>query len=144
MFQFADAWYDLHNPDQSATPMVVTFRTRREDFPPSIEGLKIKKLQLFFSRAEDEIFEVELEQLMFTPEGEDDAVGGPATTIDGLIDSNYGSGSSWIPMLNECPAGEWELALPDRPDVRGWFADQKIQDILLVITYGGRTPAWPS
>ena len=30
---FADAWYDLHNPDQSATPMTVRFHTERDDFP---------------------------------------------------------------------------------------------------------------
>jgi hypothetical protein len=144
LFQFADAWYDLHNPGQSATPMTVKFKTTRDDFPPNIERLTIKKVQLFFSRAADQMFEVEVDHLMFTPEGKDDAVGGPATTIDGLIDSIYGSGSSWIPMTDEYPAGEWELALPDRPNVRSWFADQKIQDILLIITYAGRSPAWPT
>lgn len=144
MFQFADAWYDLHNPEQSAMPMAVTFKTWRDDFPPNIERLKIKQVQLFFSRAEGEIFEVEVEHLKFTPTGEDDSIGGGATTIDGMIDSNYGSGSSWISMIDEAPVGDWELALLDRPDVRSWFADQKIQDILLIITYGGRTPAWPT
>jgi len=144
LFQFADAWYDLHNPDQSATPMTVTFKTWREDFPPNIESLKIRKVALFFSRAEDEAFEIDVDHLLFTPDGEDDAVGGGASTIDGLISTGGGNGSSWTAMIGESPVGEWELALPDRPDVRSWFADRKIQDILLVVTYGGRAPAWPA
>ncbi|HEX9441153.1 MAG TPA: hypothetical protein VF909_15820, partial [Roseiflexaceae bacterium] len=108
------------------------------------ESLKIRKVALFFSRAEDEAFEIDVDHLLFTPDGEDDAVGGGASTIDGLISTGGGNGSSWTAMIGESPVGEWELALPDRPDVRSWFADRKIQDILLVVTYGGRAPAWPA
>ena len=45
---FPDAWYDLHNPEQDATPMTVTFKTRREDFPPNINALKITEVTLYF------------------------------------------------------------------------------------------------
>ena len=31
--QFADAWYDLHNPDQTSTPMIVGFQTTRVTSP---------------------------------------------------------------------------------------------------------------
>jgi hypothetical protein len=41
--QFADQWYDLNNPDQTATPMKVRFQTVREDFPPNIDTLKIRR-----------------------------------------------------------------------------------------------------
>ena len=40
--QFADQWYDLHNPEQTSTPMTVRFSHLREDFPPNIEALKIQ------------------------------------------------------------------------------------------------------
>ena len=30
--QFPDQWYDLHNPEQSATPMTVRFATQRRGF----------------------------------------------------------------------------------------------------------------
>jgi hypothetical protein len=43
-------------------------------------------------------------------------------------------------MLGKPPAGEWELELPNTDEVKGWFKDEKINDILLVITYGGCTP----
>ena len=38
----ADAWYDLHNPDQTATPMTVRFRIGRADFPPNVDRLRIQ------------------------------------------------------------------------------------------------------
>src|SRR5262249_35656185 len=42
--QFADPWYDLHNPDQTSTPMTVRFRTVPQDFPPNLDDLRIQCL----------------------------------------------------------------------------------------------------
>ena len=51
-------------------------------------------------------------------------------------------------MLAQPPVGVWELNLqtgtPAKDDiVKGWFKDQKIVDIMLVISYTGRLPDWP-
>ena len=46
----ADQWYDLHNPDQSATPMTVQFTTAASDFPPNIDDIRIQQVVLYFSR----------------------------------------------------------------------------------------------
>ena len=54
--QFADAWYDLHDPDQvapPAKPMTVRFSTIREDFLPNLENLKIQHVALYFVRKVD-------------------------------------------------------------------------------------------
>lgn len=152
--QFADAWYDLHNPEQSASPMTVKFKTWREDFPPNLDDLKIQHVLLFFGRVVDEVaeekpLEVEVKSLQFTPQGEKNPVGGGATTIDGVISTRRGNGASWNSMIGKTPAGEWELSLKfDDPvkdkEIRDRFKNEEIWDILLVITYGGRTPAWPS
>ncbi len=152
MNQFSDAWYDLHNPEQSATPMTVKFKTWREDFPANLDDPRIEHVLLFFSRAVDESagetpFEVEVKNLQFTflnEKGEKITVGGGATSIDGVISTRRGNGDSWRSMIGKAPVGEWELELPNTIDVKGWFKDEKIEDILLVITYGGRTPAWPA
>ncbi|GEM_PF-3323081 len=140
--EFSDGWYDLHNPEQSATSMAVKFKIEREDFPPNLDNLKIEHVLLFFSRA-DESFEVEIKHLRFTPKGETHGFGGGTTTVDGAASTRRGNGSAWLDMIGQSPAGEWELALLDTPMAREWFKDGKINDILLVITYGGRTPAWP-
>jgi hypothetical protein len=49
--EFADAWYDLNNPeiiDDPAVPMTVSFMTRRLDFPPNVESLAIERVLLQF------------------------------------------------------------------------------------------------
>ena len=47
-------------------------------------------------------------------------------------------------MIGKVPVGEWELELPNTEEVRDLFKDEQIDDIFLVITYSGRTPAWPT
>ena len=38
--QFPDAWYELNNPDPSATRTSVTFQTKLGDFPPNVQNLR--------------------------------------------------------------------------------------------------------
>jgi hypothetical protein len=140
--QFADQWYDLHNPDQTATPMMVRFRTRREDFPPNVENLKIEHVLLYFPRTTGTLFEVPA-ALHFTPEGGMAAIGGEATSVDGVISTRRGNAGSWTLMIGHSPVGEWELSLPSTDEMKNRFKNEEIEDILFVITYSGRTPEWP-
>ena len=141
--EFADPWYDLHNPEQTSTPMVVRFKTRREDFPPNIDDLKIQHVVLFFAKTDGASFEVPVTHLHFTEQSTSGSVGGSATSIDGIISTRSGSAASWMAMLGKSPIGEWELALPNTDEVKDWFKKEEIEDMLFVITYSGRTPGWP-
>ncbi len=141
--QFVDAWYDLHNPDQSATPMRVHFKVTRQDFPPNVESLAIQHVVLYFAREADKVFEIPNCCLLFTPSAEAMPVGGDANTNDGVISTRRGNAPRWTPMIGKQPCGQWELTLPDTEEVRGRFANEEIEDILFVITYGGLTPEWP-
>jgi hypothetical protein len=141
--QLADQWYDLHNPDQTKVPMTVTFKTSREDFPPNLDALKIQQVVLYFVRAKGEPFEVPVRHLRYTTQEESGTVGGSANSIDGIISTRRGNAGSWIAMIGKSPAGEWELALPNTEEMRNRFGNEDIEDILLVITYSGRTPDWP-
>jgi len=82
-FHLPDPWYDLHNPDQTATPMTVRFRTRRSDFPPNIERLRIQHVALYFARSKDATFEMPA-VLRFKDDESNGFVGGAAKTKDGL------------------------------------------------------------
>lgn len=141
--EFADAWYDLHNSEQSDLPMTVSFTTRREDFPPNVQDLEIEHLLLYFARADGASFEVPVTHLNFTSRDGEEVPGGGATTIGGVISTRRANGASWIPLTGNSPVGEWELALPDTPEVRAHFENEEIEDVLFVVTYSGRTPAWP-
>lgn len=139
--QFADQWYDLHNPGQTATPMSVRFKTRAQDFPPNVEYLKIEQVALYFAGAGGEEGEIEL---TFAPEGHANIVGGKATPIDGVVSTRRGNAPSWAQeaMIGKRPVGEWKLTLPQ--NMRSRLEDEEIEDILLVITYSGETPDWPA
>jgi hypothetical protein len=142
--QFADQWYDLHNPDQTDRPMTVRWRTTRQDFPPNLQNLGIQHVVLYFARAEDASFEVPVTHLHLSEQDGSGFVGGGATTLDGVISTRTGSAGSWMAMKGKAPIGEWELALPNTQEIRRRFKDNDIEDIVFVITYAGRAPAWPT
>ena len=127
--------------------MIVRFTTRREDFPPNIEELKMRDVLLYFARANEPSFEVRVASLRFTEQGSTAPVpkppGGGATSIDGVISTRRGNAGSWTAMIGKSPCGEWELALPNTSEMQNRFKNEEIEDMLFVITYTGRTPAWP-
>jgi hypothetical protein len=137
--QFPDRWYDLHNPDQTVTPMIVRFQTRREDFPLNIEQLKIDQVLLYFAGASEETAEIKA-TLSFKPDGKEPSLGGEATAVDGMIGTRQ---TAWPLLQGASVVGEWELDLSNAAEIRTLFNDEKIEDILFVITYSGRTPHWP-
>jgi predicted deacylase len=111
--EFADQWYDLHNPDQSSTPMTVRFTTVREDFPPNVDALKIQQVLMYFVTDAVATQEVPVGHLHYRAAEEPGTVGGSATSVDGIISTRRGNAGSWSAMIGKSPIGEWELALPN-------------------------------
>ncbi len=143
--EFADAWYELHNPDLAKdAPMQVSFSTTLADFPPNINDLAIEHVTLYLQRNDEVTQEIEIEQSHFQETGSAGIVGGAATTVNGLASTRRSNASSWFAMLGKSPAGEWTLALEDVMAVRNLFKQELIEDILFVITFGGITPEWPN
>lgn len=69
---FADAWYDLNNPDlvDPTRQMVVSFETRRTDFPPNLDGsVSIRQLVLYFVQADGTYSPIIVNKFVFTPNG---------------------------------------------------------------------------
>lgn len=139
--ELPDQWYDLHNPEQTETPMAIRFRTSSADFPPNLRDLRISQVALYFRRASGQSFEIQVKDLLFRTD-EKPPVGGPATSIEGVISTRRGNASSWIPLIGLAPHGEWELAFPNTPEVRQLFQEGLIEDILFDISYTYRTPDW--
>ena len=84
--QFPDPWYDLNNPEQTATPMTVSFDTTHEDFPPNIEELMINHIVSHLVRPDREPFSQSLltTNLYFTPQGGTENGGGASSTDGGF------------------------------------------------------------
>jgi hypothetical protein len=142
--QFADQWYDLHNPELTSTPMLVRFRTRRQDFPPNLDELSIRHVALYFARKPGLEFELPVAHLRLTGADGMTSPQGGAVSVEGVISTRRGNAATWLAMIGKVPVGEWVLALPDTPEVRGRFMNDDIDDLLFVLTYSGRTPAWPA
>lgn len=143
--EFADAWYDLHNPDQTATPMTVQFTTLSQDFPPNIDDLAIAHVVLYVAQGGGQPFNLPLTvTLNFRAEGASLAIGGAASSSSGLFSTRSGSAANWGQFIGKKPAGTWTLILPNDQTTRDYFKNGDIQDILFVITYSGQTPEWPA
>lgn len=142
--QFPDQWYELHNSEQTATPMTVRFKTARGDFLPNLDDLRIEHLVLYLAPVNGKPVEVRGARLLFKNRGDQAALGGSADSLDGIISTRRANGSNWLPITGgRAPVGEWELTLPADSVTRNLFRNEEIADILFVITYAGRTPEWP-
>ena len=69
--------------------------------------------------------------------------GAAGTSLDGIISTRRSNAGSWTALIGKSPVGKWELALPNTEEMKNRFKNEEIDDILLVLTYAGRTPAWP-
>lgn len=147
-YQFADQWYELHHPQQFDTPMVVTFATERNDFPPNLtDGPTIRQVVLYFVPNAGQPFEISSVSLHFGA-----GIGGTANTINDITSTRGGNPAAWAPMIGEPAAQQWTLDLSGSsvmgPEpsltIQDVFAKEYVADILFVITYEGTLPPWPS
>jgi hypothetical protein len=142
--EFADQWYDLHNPAQTDDPMTVSYETRRVDFPPNLTDVEIEDVILYFVTDEGaDVADIEV-RLEYVPDDGQGTVGGTATPVEQRISTRRGNGSSWTSILGNPVSGEWMLSLPDTATMKRLFDDERIEDMLFVVTYEGRTPDWPA
>lgn len=125
-------------------PMTVRFPLTAQSFPPNLSNVRIRHVVLAAVRAEGRTFEIGNTRLMLTPSGESVAVGGMVGgTTDGFVSTRRGNASAWLPLVGRSVHGEWELTLPNTQEMRNRFKNEEIEDLLLILTYEGRTPAWP-
>jgi hypothetical protein len=127
---FPDAWYDLLNPDLSAEPMRVRFRMDQRNFPRNLRNQRIAQMVFYPVRAD----------------GERGRFGGGFVTVDGRASTRSASGINLLPIIGQKVAGEWDLTFADdvimenRP--RSLFADERVEDLLLVVSFRGEEEPW--
>ena len=148
-------------PDQCGRPAQPRSATDTDDrdvqdspsgLPPNLEDITIQHLVLYVVLAEGESFRLGAIHLKLTRLDKDKRVvgAGDATPVGGVISTRSGSGDGWQGMRRAAPFGEWELKFPDKSvrdgvavDTKELFASEAVDDLLFIITYDGRTPAWP-
>ena len=141
---FADAWWDLTNPEAVDTPLRVAFSSARTDFPPNLDELVMSNVAVSLVTESDPPAPLSTVSLRFTEDGTTARLGGPAAPVDRVVSTRRANGGPWLPITGRTPIGRWELQLPDSEDTRDWIAANQLIDVLLVVSYRARTPAWPA
>ena len=140
---FPDLWYELNNTAEERPR--AAFTTRRQDFPPHLDNLKLVHIVFYLVSSGDDVGEIDLDHLHFRPRdsaASDPPLGGPArTTTAGLISTRRANGASWLTLQNSSPLGLWEFEFG--PQLKPLLLDGTVADVLLVLSYTGETPPWP-
>jgi hypothetical protein len=137
---FPDAWYAL--AERGSGELRAPFTLRSDDFPSHVEDLRVAELTLFFLRADDLVEEVTVVGLSRSAGGQT-VIGGEVRTTNGTIGTRRPAGAPWRVLLDQEPVGDWELRFGADRALREWFREQLIQDVVLVVTLAGTTPARP-
>jgi hypothetical protein len=141
---FPDAWWDMTNPEAVDTPLSVTFTTALTDFPTNVDEVEMAHVAVSLVTASDPPAPLSTVSLRFTEDGATARLGGAATPVDRVVSTRRSNGGPWLPITGKSPSGRWQLQLPDGEDIRDWIAAAQLTDVLLVVSYRGRTPAWPA
>ena len=109
---------------------------------PTSRTSPIAQLTLFAVRDDTLTDEITITALRHTTAGQTTEAG-PVRTVGGIAGTRRAGGAPWQVFIGADPAGDWELQIEDTPVVRSWFSEGLIQDLVLVFTLSGTTPAWP-
>ena len=123
------------------------FSTAETDFPLNLESVNISHLIVYFVPEDGEVVPVSNIGLRFVPKGAASTLpplGGDASSLRGLLSTRSGSASTWKNCVGVAPFGKWTLDLSQDTALHDLLAADKLRDILFVVSYTGRTPAWPS
>ena len=142
-------YHDEYWPDDPAALAVTSMpagltRAQRRVALRSLRGSVLRtELVIFFAGVSGGTIEIADVELRFTPDGATQPLSGAGSTLDGVISTRRLNGSKWKPLTGRSPFGRWELVLPDIQENRNLLKDERIEDILFVITHSARTPDWP-
>jgi hypothetical protein len=149
---FPDSWYQLLAQAQAASqttppptdPLLAKWQITADMFPSNLADLAVEQITLLVIRGTDA--ELHIDHLKLNGLPSDPGTSTAATTVAQVVSTRNGSGAAWnIPaLIGAGPAGLWELGLTADPAAITAVAGGDLQDLVLVISYGGSLPAWPT
>jgi hypothetical protein len=127
---FPDAWYDLNNP-ANPTRRQVTLTLRELDFPLGVDNLGTAAVTVRLV-GKDTVPDT-------TVTLHRGAGGGEALATGGLAGTRRGA-AAWLPLVGPAPTGDWQLGFA--ADADPLFASGSLEDVVLAVSWTGRSPAW--
>lgn len=141
--ELPDQFYELNNPDQSDTPMEVSFDVSAFDFPAGVKDVYIKSVKAYYVVDDDQrnFFEQQYAglktQLQLVTPSLNTGFADATPSKSGLISTESGNGGGYLTFIGKQPYGKWTYKLPDDNLVKKLFADEVIRDVIFIIGFGG-------
>jgi hypothetical protein len=125
-----DQWFDLHNPEQTETPYEVSFRISERDLVPNLADPKTTGISMYFIMKDGKTFNG-LVRLGLDTGGEQEA----------SPNDNFAGASTFTSITDSTPVDTWHFSIPgDSTSAQAHFDNDEVDDILIVINYGGVGP----
>jgi hypothetical protein len=142
---FPDVKYELLAQAQADPPpaaLTAQVSLSAQDFPPNLTNLDVENITLMVIRKGTAPLSV---TVTLARNGTSPA---PASTVADIVSTRNASGAAWRGFTGpgNNPAGTWTLAFQNNPPASSAidaFTSGDIQDVVLVLGYGGDLPPWP-
>lgn len=124
-----DQWFDLHNPEGSATPYAVSFAINSRDIVPNMSDPAISGISLFIAMKDGRTFNGIVRLGILNPDG----TLGPQQTAQ--PNDNFVASSVFASFpANTSPVGTWTFGIDQGTS---HFVNEEVEDILVVMRYTG-------
>lgn len=128
-----DQWFDMINPDQAQMPYSVKFSINRDNFPVNIENVTLDKVLIYFPQEKQQDKSIRIESFSYSDEDGADLL---SLTNQEAPNAQFRVSAKGLPVN-----GTFELVLQSA-SIRQMIAEDKLLDILMVITFKGETPKY--
>lgn len=125
-----DQWFDLHHPEQTETPYTVSFHINPTDLAPNIINdaeLAVDRVMVYAVMKDGSTFNHDLAVIHDDTEKLSSFVQGLALFHD---------------LAGSPPTGEWTMEFSMDAPGGNAFDDDKVEDIMVIIHYSGKTPPY--
>lgn len=146
---YPDTWYDLVAQAQANPPpatLTAQISLSTQDFPPNLTNLDVEQITLMIIRTGTAPLSLTISL------ARNGGSAAPASTVADIISTRNNSGSAaWggftsTGLPRQDPAGTWAFTFQNDPKTSpavDAFTSGDIQDVVLVLGYGGDLPPWP-
>jgi hypothetical protein len=141
--EFADQFYELNHPNETATPYKIDITVRPFDFPANVSYVTSDDVKLYVM-----LKNIEPDEHPFEPQaGQVNVIpitftaGNPNNGGAATVQANFALNKKGIAVTSDLtgiePTGNWKF---DFTNLRTLIDEDKIMDIILVIAYSGELP----
>ena len=153
-----DQWYDLLHPNETESPMSISFELTEKDFPANVQDLEIEDVVVYLADSDNEDLKFKLSMNIGLENA--DGVARASVKTNGLNFTSKSGEPLEMAGIKDSPVGTWTLEFPtgkytgsafgednkadidNRQAAIDLFKNGNIDDILFIITYKGQTAGW--